>query len=248
MESKLNKFIQIIYALIIIHIIWFIFSLVINKSILPSPIRVYKYVPKLLNENIFRHLCYSLSRIFYSLAIASILGMIIGLLMAKSKFWGAILSPIIYLIYPIPKIALLPVIMLLFGLGETSKIILLVIIVVFQIIISVRDTVESIPKELYNSLEVIHASKWQLFINITFPASISALITTLRVALGTSIAILFFTEVYGTEYGLGYLIMDSWNRLNYLEMYSTILVLSGISFLLFLILEIVDKKISKWRK
>ncbi|MGR3741450.1 ABC transporter permease [Companilactobacillus sp. DQM5] len=248
MGIRINKILQIMYAIVVIHVVWLIAALIINKAILPNPIDVYKYFPNLIDDKIFLHVYFSLYRLFWSLLISSIIGFIVGLLMAKSKIIGSILSPIVYLTYPIPKIALLPVIMLLFGLGEGSKIILLTIIIVFQIIISVRDSVISIPSQLYDSFKVIHASKWQLFINITFPASVSALITTLRVALGTAIAILFFTEVYGTEYGLGYLIMDSWNRLNYLEMYSVIIVLSIVSFILFLVLESLDKKTSKWKK
>lgn len=247
MENKLNKFFQIIYAIIVIHILWYMAAIIVNKSILPNPISVYLYMPELFKENILLHSYFSLYRLFWSLLIASVLGSLIGLLMAKSKFWGTLLSPIIYLTYPIPKIALLPVIMLLFGLGETSKIMLIILIIIFQIIISVRDSIVSIPEEYYESLDVIHANVFQKFINITLPASISALITTLRIALGTAIAILFFTEVYGTEYGLGYLIMDCWNRLNYLEMYATIIVLSVLSFLLFLILELIDNKTSKWK-
>jgi NitT/TauT family transport system permease protein len=145
-------------------------------------------------------------------------------------------------------IALLPIIMLLFGLGNQSKIILIVLIVVFPVILSVRDGVKAIPESYYKHLTVLGASSWQKFKVITLPAGLSSILSALRVALGTAIAILFFTEVYGTEYGLGYFVMDAWGRLDYLDMYSGILVLSAVAFILFLLIDVLENRLLKWRQ
>ena len=92
------------------------------------------------------------------------------------------------------------------------------------------------------------ASNWQLFKLITLPAGLASILSAIRVALGTAIAILFFTEVYGTQYGLGYFIMDAWGRLDYLDMYSGILILSAVSFVLFLLIDKVEARLLKWRQ
>ena len=83
---------------------------------------------------------------------------------------------------------------------------------------------------------------------ITLPAGLASVLSALRIALGTAIAILFFTEVYGTEYGLGYFVMDAWGRLDYLDMYSGILVLSAVAFLLFLMIDLLESRLLKWRE
>lgn len=80
------------------------------------------------------------------------------------------------------------------------------------------------------------------------PAAYSAILNAIRIALGTAIAILFFTEVYGTSYGLGFFIMDAWGRLDYLDMYSGILVLSLVAFILFQLIDLAETRANKWRK
>ena len=73
-------------------------------------------------------------------------------------------------------------------------------------------------------------------------------ITSLRVAMGTAISVLFFTETFGTKYGMGYFIMDSWLRVNYLDMYAGIVVLSLIGLFLFGFLDLVENYFCKWKK
>jgi NitT/TauT family transport system permease protein len=143
--------------------------------------------------------------------------------------------------------ALLPIVMLLFGLGEGSKIIMIFLIVVFQIIITARDAVREIPKEAYYSLDSLGANRLQIFREIIAPASLSEVITATRLSIGTAISVLFFTETYGTRYGMGYLIMDSWMRVNYVEMYSSIVVLSIMGLLIFSIIDIIEGYVCAWR-
>jgi NitT/TauT family transport system permease protein len=147
----------------------------------------------------------------------------------------------------VPKLALLPIIMLLFGLGETSKLIMIVLIIVFQIIITSRDAVKGIPTEIFRSLQSLGASRRQIFTEIIIPAALPEVLTATRLALGTAVSILFFTETFGTEYGMGYFVMDSWMRVNYLEMYAGIVVLSFMGFCIFSLIDITEKYICSWR-
>ncbi len=209
---------------------------------------VYKHLFQIDPSKMGLHVYNSFIRLFWGILIAVIIGFLVGLLMGRNEKWNKLLDPIVYLTYPIPKIALLPIIMLLFGLGNQSKIILIVLIVVFPVILSVRDGIKDIPESYYKHLNVLGASSWQKFKIVTLPAGLSSILNALRVALGTAIAILFFTEVYGTEYGLGYFVMDAWGRLDYLDMYSGILVLSAVAFILFLLIDVLENRLLKWRK
>lgn len=170
-----------------------------------------------------------------------------GFLMGYFERVDKVLSPLVYFTYPVPKIALLPVVMLLFGLGESSKLIMIVLIIIFQIIITARDAVKDIPQETFRSLQSLGASRWQTFSEIVLPASIAEILTSTRLALGTAVSILFFTETFGTEYGMGYFIMDSWMRVNYLDMYAGIVVLSLMGFVLFVAIDLAENYICAWR-
>jgi len=190
---------------------------------------------------------YSLFRIFAGVVLALIIGLLIGLLMGRSLTWNKLLDPVVYLTYPVPKIALLPVVMLFFGLGETSKILMIMLILLFQIIISVRDGVKAIPENTYDVLTSIGASTVQKFWHVTLPGALSVILSTIRISLGTAISVLFFTEIYGTEHGMGFFIMDAWLRLDYPEMYAGIMLFSLVGFVLFLLVDFLDYKFMKWR-
>ncbi|MDR2994337.1 ABC transporter permease [Vagococcus fluvialis] len=246
--TKVNKALHSFGAFLVLNFFWWLASLWINQNMLPSPVEVYKHLFQIDPSKMSLHVYNSFIRLFWGILIAVVIGFLVGLLMGRSEKWNKLLDPIVYLTYPIPKIALLPIIMLLFGLGNQSKIILIVLIVVFPVILSVRDGVKAIPESYYKHLTVLGASSWQKFKVITLPAGLSSILSALRVALGTAIAILFFTEVYGTEYGLGYFVMDAWGRLDYLDMYSGILVLSAVAFILFLLIDVLENRLLKWRQ
>lgn len=236
-----------LYSFIVITVIWYVTFLIIKLPIVPSPIVIYIKIFQIFKATIAIHALYSISRVFAGVFVSLILGVLLGYLMGYYKRIDKFLSPLVYFTYPVPKMALLPIVMLLFGLGEASKIIMLVLIVIFQIIIAARDAVKAIPKEAYNSLYSLGASRLQIFKEIIVPASLAEIITTTRLALGTAVSILFFTETYGTRYGMGYFIMDSWMRINYIEMYAGIVVLSIIGVLIFVLIDILDSYLCSWR-
>lgn len=243
----INKNLRHAAAFLIIILMWQFFSITAKVPFIPSPFRVLKTIAVIFKSKILMHSLYSLFRIFAGIFLSMAIGIPIGLVMGYFKRLDNMLSPFIYFIYPIPKIALLPIVMLVFGIGEASKIIMIMLIVLFQVIVAARDAVNDIPKETYYSYESLGASKKDIFKDIVLPASLSGLLTSIRVGLGTAISILFFTETFGTQYGMGYFIMDSWMRVNYPEMYAGIVVLSVIGFLLFLLVDKLENVVYRWR-
>jgi NitT/TauT family transport system permease protein len=216
-------------------------------KILPRPTEVYLNMFELSNQELYKHVFVSLYRVSSGIIISLIIGSLIGLLMAYSKTWNKILNPLVYFTYPIPKTALLPIVMLLYGLGDKSKIIIIVLILVFQIIVAVRDAALNIPYETYNPIRSLGASKLQIFSHITLPAILPELLTTLRLSIGTALSILFFAEGYGTKYGIGYYILDAWSRISYLEMYTGIIILGLLGFVLFMLIDILEESLFKWK-
>ena len=243
-RKKLLVFIQ---GFITFNLLWYLFSLKVNMKILPPPTDVYLNMFKLSNQELYKHVFVSLYRVSSGIIISLIIGSLIGLLMAYSKTWNKILNPLVYFTYPIPKTALLPIVMLLYGLGDKSKIIIIVLILVFQIIVAVRDVAFNIPYETYNPIRSLGASKLQIFSHITLPAILPELLTTLRLSIGTALSILFFAEGYGTKYGIGYYILDAWSRISYLEMYTGIIILGLLGFVLFMLIDILEESLFKWK-
>jgi len=246
-KRRLHHIIQLLIVFLAMNVVWYIAYLLIKHPILPSPFAVYRSMSQLGAQEILLNVGYSLVRIFAGVLLALIIGLVIGLLMGRSPLWNKLLDPVVYLTYPVPKIALLPVVMLFFGLGETSKILMIMLILLFQIIISVRDGVKAIPENTYDVLTSIGAGSAQKFWHVTLPGALSVILSTIRISLGTAISVLFFTEIYGTEHGMGFFIMDAWLRLDYPEMYAGIMLFSLVGFVLFLLVDYLDYKFMKWR-
>ncbi|KAF1295214.1 ABC transporter permease [Enterococcus sp. JM4C] len=243
-----ERLLGLIVAAIVLHLVWFLASILLNQSMLPTPQVVYANFPKLMEKEIEVHFLVSLGRVLAGMSIALILGFALGLLMGSFKTLNKLFDPLLYLTYPIPKMAMLPIVMLLFGLGDASKIIMIVLIVFPQVVLAVRDAVRNIPGHYYDIYRSIRATKIQQFVHITLPASMYAILSTSRISLGTAISILFFTENYGTEYGMGYYIMDAWMRLDYPSMYGAILLLSLMGFVLFLVIDFIGWLAMKWER
>lgn len=244
----LNKIKSFIYGFLLLHLLWFLGHYTVNERVIPSPFIVYANMDVAFWTDMTGHISQSLWRLFLGMSISMIIGLVLGLLMAQSKIIGKLLNPFIYFVYPIPKMAFLPVVMILFGLGNPTIITMIVLIIVFQIIINVRDGINSIPEESYQTLLVLGANKWQLFKDVTFPAALSHILSGARVALGTATAVLFITENNGRIQGVGHFIFNAQSRVNWVDVFSGIIVLSIIAFILFLMIDTLEAVFVKWDK
>lgn len=226
---------------------WWVTAKFAALPIIPSPVLVAETLAGIFISDIAVHAAYSLYRIAAGLLLAVGIGLPLGVLMGYFPQADRCLAPIVYLTYPIPKIALLPILMLLCGVSEMAKILMLFLIIVFQVIIAVRDGIRSIPPETYYPLYSLGAPFLSVFCEILWPASLPKFITAIRVAMATAISVLFFTETFGTQYGMGYFIMDAWLRVNYREMYAGIVALSLMGLLLFGFIDWLEKHFCRWQ-
>ncbi len=248
MRLKEYKSISFIYAFVLIFILWQTIGVILGKAIFPAPLKIIVNIGKTFQSQIAIHAIYSLRRIVIGILLTLLLGIPLGILMGYFKKVDSILSPILYFNYPIPKIALLPIVMLIFGLGELTKIVMIFMITFFPIVINIRDEVRNIPEEVLYPMYSLGADTPQIINEIILPATIPAILTSLRIGIGTAISVLFFTENFGTEYGMGYFIMDSWMRINYIQMYSGILILSTMGLIFFITIDLLEVHICSWDK
>lgn len=246
--DRFNQLYKYIYAMIVVFIFWYVLHITLDSFVIPNPIDV---ILKLFNvgyDIISTHLIASILRLVVALSITTILGYSIGVVIGVNEKLDTLVSPIVYLFFPVPRIAFLPVFMILFGLGNTSKIVLIVAIAIFQIIISVRDGVKEIPNELILSAKSLKLSSSEMIKHIYIPATLPRLFTAIRIALGSSMAALFFAENYATKYGIGYYIMNSWIKVDYEGMYCGIIVISLLGIVMFKVIDILQSRICRWQE
>lgn len=238
---------QILIGFLSFVLFWEIIHLTIPTHTIPSPIETFAYIVT-IPMDLFMHSLGSIIRVVAAISISLVIGVPFGILLGVNKKINRLLSPFLYFMYPIPKVAFLPVFMLLFGLGNTSKIILIIFIIVFQMILSVRDGVLQIPTSHFKVMNSFSATVKQQYRFLIIPAILPQVFSGLRISIGISLATLFFAENYATTFGVGYFIMSAWAKMNYPEMFSGIVALGFIGLLFFKLLDGLETHYTPWMK
>lgn len=243
-----RKVLGLVLAMAGLLAFWTLASALINKPFLPAPARAFMALARMGSSGIlWIHGSASAGRVFWALMWSFPPAAALGLAAGRSARLDAVVSPLLYLLHPLPKAAFLPVIMLLMGLGEASKIFLLGMIVFSQIIVAARDSSRRIQRQLLDSVRSLGGTGLDLAMQVIVPAALPELLTALRVSLGTAVAVLFLSETFATQTGLGWLIVDAWARVSYPEMYAGILALSGLGLGLFMSVDLAERLLCPWR-
>ena len=146
----------------------------------------------------------SLERLLSGLAISTLIALLIGMVVGMLPFVRALLAPVIAVIAMVPPLALLPILFILLGLGETSKITLIVIGVAPTMIRDLTLKVMELPREQIVKAETLGASSWQIALRVVLPQILPRLITCLRLQLGPAWLFLIAAEAISSDAGLGY--------------------------------------------
>lgn len=240
---------DLLKAVVFLILLWVILAMIVQQPILPSPLVVINSLwQEILKGDILEHLSASLWRVIASTFLAILAAAPIGLILGQSKKLNDFFAPIIYLLYPIPKVVLVPIVLLFFGIGDLPKIIIIFMILFFQILVLVRDQAASIRPELIQSVRSLGAGRRALFRYVYLPASLPAILTALRQSVGTAVAVLYIAELFATQRGLGYYIYLNGSTLfNYPAMYAGIIVLSFMGLALYFSVDWLEKKLCPWQ-
>lgn len=227
-------------------LLWQVLAWIVHKPILPAPAVVLPLFFRSLPGVLGVHFLASAVRVLCAIAIAVILAVPAGLGLGQFKQVDRIFSPLIAILYPIPKIVLLPVMYILVGITDVSKVLLIALILFFQVLVVVRDEAAALHPELILSVRSLGAGRKALFRYVYLPASLPAVLTSIRVSVGTAIAVLFIAEQSLTQYGLGYyIVVETYQVLRYPEMYAGILAMSLLGVLLYLAIEAVERRVNR---
>ncbi len=227
-------------------LLWQIAAFAVRSPILPGPSEVLPIFFQSLPGVLGVHLLASTARVLCAIAVSVVLAVPMGLGLGQFKQLDRIFSPLVAILYPIPKIVLLPVLYILIGISDLSKVLLIVLILFFQILVVVRDEAAALHPELIQSVRSLGAGRKALFRYVYLPASLPAVLTSIRVSIGTAVAVLFIAEQSLTHYGLGYyIVVETYQVLRYPEMYAGILAMSLLGVLLYVAVEAVERRVNR---
>lgn len=219
-------------AIALIAVVWHVLACAIASPALPTPAMTlavfWEHVPALLPA-----FWVSFYRVVTAMAIASALAIPMGVAIGRSPRLDALAAPVLAILYPIPKIVLLPVLLVLLGLGDAAKIALMAITVFFQVLVSVRDAARLVPDELVVSVRSLGASRLAIAHHVVLPAVLPSICSALRVSSGTAVALLFLAEAIAGSTGLGYFIMNAWAMVDYPAMFAGIIAMAVLGVALY---------------
>jgi len=198
-------------------------------------------------EGIFMDILFSVYRIFAGYTIGCMLGILLGVGMGLSHFLRMVFYPLIMVTYPIPKIAILPLIMLIFGIGDLSKIVVVVIGSFFLVLINTLHGVDSLAQIYHDVAKVYKISRKNFVLKIVIPGSLPSIFTGLKLAIGYSLVIVVAAEFSGADKGIGYLIWQSWETFSIKSMYAGIFVIGVLGFIFSYSLDLLERKMIPWK-
>lgn len=236
------KFIKVIGSISVFIAIWGFFA----NELIPGPLQSWQAILALANNSTLQNgIKDSLLRYILGLSIGVSLGMLLGALLGFLPRLNAFINPILDLLRPISPIAWVPIVVILFGIGDKPTIFIIAYAVFFPVVLLSITSLKQVPRELVLITKNFGANVWQLFSGVYFPACILALLSALKLSASLAWINLVVGEMVGAQTGLGYLIIDARNQLEIPAVLGLIFIIGLIGMAINTLFNAIEKYFSK---
>jgi ABC-type nitrate/sulfonate/bicarbonate transport system permease component len=220
----------------------------IDARFFPAPSAIFQVLFRMaasgeLSENVL----ISLQRLGLGFVLGGIPGIVIGIVMGISRPIRALVDPLISATYPIPKSSILPLILLIFGLGEASKVVMVAIGVFYPVAINATAGVLQIAPIYLDVGKSFKASRWAVFRTIALPGALPFIMTGVKLGAGLALVLIAIAEMVGAKSGIGFMIWSAWETFAVAKMYVGLFVIAIIGFVLTLVLNEVERWVIRWK-
>lgn len=220
----------------------------VNEYALPPLSTVFSaWFGFLRDGSFYYHAGMSLMRAAIGLGLAAVLGIVLGISMASFRWVEAVFGPIVQLFYPMPKSALIPLTILWFGLGHSSKIFLIFLGCLLPMTLSSFNGARGTERVLLWSSASLGASRFARIRDVVFPASLPSIMAGLRTALALAFVLFVSSELVIANEGLGYLIRMTGDGGQYAAMFAVVLTVVTIGFCADRLIQALTLRVLRWR-
>lgn len=251
-NNGLNKYLNVIeyFSITIVVIaLWQILEVVevIDPVTLPSPLQILESFWLMIGSGeLLKHISISIVRVFQGYILAVIFGILFGITIGLSKRLNRVTDLLIQILKPIPPIAWIPLAILWFGIGETSKIFLIFLGGFFPILINVTDGIQQTDKKLIEVAKVLGMSKINFITKVFIPSALPSIFTGLRVGIGSAWMCVVGAELIASDQGVGYMIMNARQFSQPDVVVIGMLTIGFIGKIIDVILKTLERKIIRW--
>ncbi|MBL0572779.1 taurine ABC transporter permease TauC [Aeromonas hydrophila] len=224
----------------------------ISPLFLPPPAQVLQQFATLagpqgfMDATLWQHLAASLQRILIALAAATLCGVTVGLAMGLSPTLRGMLDPLIELYRPVPPLAYLPLMVIWFGIGETSKVLLIYLAIFAPVAMATLAGVQGARQVRLRAARALGANRWQVLWYVIVPGALPDILTGLRIGLGVGWSTLVAAELIAATRGVGFMVQAAGEFLATDVVLAGILVIALIAFTLELGLRALQRRLTPW--
>jgi NitT/TauT family transport system permease protein len=222
---------------------------IIDTRFFPAPSSIFGVFGQMIRSGeLPTHLGISLQRIAIGFVIGAVPGVLVGLTMGLFSPVRAIIQPLIDATFPIPKIAILPLFIMIFGIGEESKYAIIATAVIYLVLINTVAGVKNIDRIYLDVGRNFHASRRMMFTDIALPGALPLVVAGLKLGMGVALLIIVSAEFVGAKSGIGYLIWTSWQIFQVEKMYVGLLVIALVGFATAIVLNALERVLVPWKQ
>jgi len=221
----------------------------IDIRLLSSPSLIIKsFIPLLLSGELLHNTSVSVQRVLWGFLGGSIPGILLGISMGLSPFVRCAIEPMIAATYPIPKLALMPLILLVFGLGETSKIFTIAIGVFYLVVINTMAGVLNIDKIYLDVARNFGANRRNFYLTVAFPGALPMIFAGLKLGMGMALILIVAAELSAAKAGIGWMIWRAYDMFDIEQMFVSLIMLSFLGYLFSLLLDLIEGWVLPWKQ
>jgi ABC-type nitrate/sulfonate/bicarbonate transport system permease component len=221
---------------------------VMNPVLLPTPLEVVQSGYELTRDGLLQqHFAISLLRVVAGFGFAAAVALGLGMLAGMSPLVRFLVEPVVEFMRPIPPLAFLPMFLVWFGLGESSKVAFIAYTTFFPMFVTIAAGVQHVDMLRLRAASGLGATRWQLIRHVVLPSALSGIIVGLRVGFSLAIFVIVGAEFMGADSGLGYMIMEGRTFFLPAQIVMGALVLGALGFLVNSLLLRLEQRLLRWR-
>jgi NitT/TauT family transport system permease protein len=220
----------------------------IDEFYISEPTAMYRSIQSWVEQGqLWGNIGVTLQETLLGFGLGAALGMIVGFLLGTSPVLSAVFSPIVAALYAIPRLALIPLFLLWFGLGLGSKLALVTTVVFFLVFYNTHSGVRDVDQGLVDVLKVMRAKKWHIHTKVTIPSAMTWIIAGLRVSVPYALVAAVTGEMTASNSGMGYLIIRASGQFNTAGVFAGIFVLMVMALLLGAVVTLLEHRLLSWK-
>lgn len=221
----------------------------VDTRLLSSPwLILQSFFPLVISGDLIYNTWVSVLRVIWGFIAGAVPGILLGMSMGLSPFVRSAIEPMIAATYPIPKLAIMPLILLIFGLGETSKIFTIAIGVFYLVVINTMAGVLNIDKIYLEVAKNFGASRKDFYLTVALPGALPMIFAGLKLGMGMALILIVAAEMSAAKAGVGWMIWRAYDMFDIEQMFAALITLSILGYIFTLLLDWLEHMVLPWKQ